>query len=285
MRILRPCPRVLGFYDGRVENKRLYSQQPNWLDDGAYSLGVCCYAIHDGTSAVLFDTHISLEHAKMMRQTLEAMGIDDIKVVLSHHHTDHVAGNEMFSDCEIIAARTTIDLLRDQKDKLENSDPPIKPFVIPNVQFEGALSLKVGAIKIEVLPFEIHSSDGHVLWLPDQGALFAGDTLEDPITYVTEPDRLHEHLAELTRLARLPIKRILPNHGSEKVISSGGFHPHLITSTSEYIVKLLRCKIESELATMTLKEFAATLFDEGTIIYDESYEAVHRENVSALNFE
>jgi cyclase len=41
MRILRPAPGILGFYDGRIEGARAWSGKPNWLDDGAYVLDVC----------------------------------------------------------------------------------------------------------------------------------------------------------------------------------------------------------------------------------------------------
>jgi len=41
MRLVRPAPNVLGFYDGRVDGARIWSDEPNWLDDGAYTLGIC----------------------------------------------------------------------------------------------------------------------------------------------------------------------------------------------------------------------------------------------------
>src|SRR5689334_1218989 len=103
MKVLRPAPNVLAFYDGRIAGKRLHSDKPNWLDDGAYSLGVCSFAIVDGADALVYDTHISLQHARIVRQTLSRAGVTNIRVVLSHWHRDHVAGTEVFRDCEIIA--------------------------------------------------------------------------------------------------------------------------------------------------------------------------------------
>jgi hypothetical protein len=60
MRLIHPAPNVLGFYDGRVDGVRIWSHEPNWLDDGAYTLGICTYAIVDGSQALVYDTHISL---------------------------------------------------------------------------------------------------------------------------------------------------------------------------------------------------------------------------------
>jgi glyoxylase-like metal-dependent hydrolase (beta-lactamase superfamily II) len=36
-------------------------------------------------------------------------------VVLSHWHDDHVAGNEVFADCEIIALRLTAEALSEHR--------------------------------------------------------------------------------------------------------------------------------------------------------------------------
>ena len=196
MRLVRPAPNVLGFYDGRVDGVRIWSDEPNWLDDGAYTLGICTYAIVDGSQALVYDTHISLPHARFIRRTLEQMGVTSIRVVLSHWHDDHIAGNEVFQDCEIIANRLTASALERGRAEIEGGNPPIKPLVLPNRMFEDSLSLAVGAIPIELRQVEIHSHDGTVLLMPDAGLLLAGDTLEDSITYVSEPERLAQHRSD-----------------------------------------------------------------------------------------
>ena len=68
--ILEPYPGIFAYYDGRIEGKRLHAEGPNWLDDGAYSLGVASYAIVDGDDALVYDTHISLAHATAIRAHL-----------------------------------------------------------------------------------------------------------------------------------------------------------------------------------------------------------------------
>ena len=42
-----------------------------------------------------------------------------------------------------------------------------------------------------------------MIWLPGQRLLLCGDTMEDTITYVDEPENLDAHLADLERLSRL----------------------------------------------------------------------------------
>jgi len=66
LRVLRPAPDVYAFYDGRVDGYR-FDPRPNWVDDGALSLGIASYAIVSGSAALVYDTHVSLEHAKRIR--------------------------------------------------------------------------------------------------------------------------------------------------------------------------------------------------------------------------
>jgi glyoxylase-like metal-dependent hydrolase (beta-lactamase superfamily II) len=282
LRVVRPLPNIIAFYDGRIENMRLHSDKPNWLDDGAFSLGVCTYALVDGNEALVYDTHISLQHARIIRRTLTEAGCDHIRVVLSHWHVDHVAGNGVFADCEIIANRLTAEMMVAYRQKLEGGDPPIRPLVMPTRTYEGSLSLNVGAIDVELQHVDIHSLDGTVLFLPTSGLLLAGDTLEDMVTYVTEPDRLSVHLHDLDRMAGWPIRRILPNHGALEVIADGGYGPEFVEATRSYVAKLLRCKEEPDLAAQDLRTFVQGDLDRGVLHYFAEYEPVHRRNVEAV---
>ncbi|CDX28224.1 conserved hypothetical protein [Mesorhizobium plurifarium] len=281
MRLVRPAPNVIGFYDGRVDGIRIWSDEPNWLDDGAYTLGICTYAIVDGSQALVYDTHISLPHARFIRRTLEEMGVTSICVVLSHWHDDHIAGNEVFQDCEIIANRLTAAALERGRAEIEGGNPPIKPLVLPNTMFEDSLSLMVGAIPIELRQVEIHSHDGTVLLMPNARLLLAGDTLEDSVTYVSEPERLAEHLVDLDRMSGWQFDRILPNHGSFEAIEAGSYDRSLIAATEAYIRKLLACPHDPDLARQDLKTFGADMFAATAAEYFAPYEAVHRQNVAA----
>lgn len=282
MRVHQPYPGVLAFYDGRIDGVRAYSHEPNWLDDGAYSLGLCSYALVSGNQALVYDTSISLAHARIIRKTLEEAGASNIRVVLSHWHTDHIAGNEVFADCEIIANNLTEQAMRDNRTKLENRNPPIRPVIMPNRIFHEELQLKVGEIDVELRHADIHSHDGTVMILPHLKLMFAGDTLEDPITYVDEPKRLQHHLRDLDRIATWDFEKILPNHGAEDVIVSGGYKPDLITATRNYVEKLLCLRHEPELAEQDLRTFAAKDFVSGAISYYAPYESVHASNVSVI---
>src|SRR3954452_15542726 len=106
MRVLRPAENILAFYDGRVEGYR-FAPGPNWVDAGALELGIASYAVVDSGHALVYDTHVTLEHARYVRDVLEAEGVRTFTVVLSHWHLDHVAGTAVFEDAELIACERT----------------------------------------------------------------------------------------------------------------------------------------------------------------------------------
>ena len=282
MKVLRPYPHILAFYDGRIEGVRAYAPEPNWLDDGAYALGICSYAIIDGAEALVYDTHISLDHARLIRSTLAAHGVSSTRVVLSHWHDDHVAGNEIFQDCEIIASARTLASLYAHRETMEIATPPIRPLVMPNTILNGDTKLQIGNIAIDIRHVDIHSFDAAVLFLPDTGLLLAGDTLEDPITYVDEPSRLKTHLKDLERIATWNIQRILPNHGAAEIIGAGGYAASFIAATRSYVEKLLSLADQPERTRQDLQNFAADIFATGAVTYFGPYEAVHQQNVQAV---
>lgn len=282
LRVLRPHPNIYAFYDGRIPGARAHSAAPNWLDDGAYALGVCVYAVVEGEEALIYDTHISLTHARAMRAELERAGVTRFRVVLSHWHDDHIAGNEAFADCEILGLDRTLAALTANRAAIESGNPPIRPLVLPNRIIDGPVDLAVGTIRVRLEPAEIHSHDGLILLLPDLGLMLAGDTLEEPITYVAEPERLAVHVEELQRIRTWNVPRILPNHGHPDVIASGGYGPGLIDATLRYVKKLLRLHEDSALADQDLSTFAAQDLADGLLTYFPPYEQVHTDNVKKV---
>ncbi|HEV7418080.1 MAG TPA: MBL fold metallo-hydrolase, partial [Tianweitania sediminis] len=278
LHIIEPYPGIFAYYDGRVLGKRLYSDKPNWLDDGAYELGSACYAILDGGEALVYDTHMSLEHARFVRDHLQGLGVTTIRVVLSHWHADHVAGNAIFQDCDIIALALTAKTLEEKRASLATREPPIDPLVIPTRTFESTLALTVGGRRVELHHFNIHSADGNVLWLPDNDLLLAGDTLEDTVTYLSEPESIPIHIRELQRMRRWPIRRILPNHGSAERVAAGGYSIDFIDANRRY----LKAITGAGALPHSLKELVAKDVAAGAIDYFAPYEAVHRRNLEAV---
>jgi len=282
MRVIQPFAHVLAYYDGRIADLRVHSQAPNWLDNGAFGLGTAAFAIVEGSAAVVYDTHMSIPHARRMRADLEARGITDMRVVLSHWHPDHVAGNAVFADCEIIANSQTARLLAENRVALETGDPPIRPLFMPSTVFEDEMDLQLGRLTLKLQRFDIHSIDETTIIIPEHRTLLAGDTLEDTVTYVTEPDRLQNHLADLARMRELDFDTILPNHGSFENIARAGYDKRFITATELYVRRLAALPGRLDDARLDLRNFAAEALATGAIEYFEPYEWVHGANVQAV---
>ena len=283
LRIFEPYQDIFAYYDGRIPGKRLHSEEPNWVDDGAYSLGIASYAIVHRDRAVVYDTHMTLDHAAAIWAHLSSLEVTRFEVVLSHWHTDHIAGNAVFADCPIIALEATAKAMADHREELENGNPPIAPVIMPNRAFEKRLDLTLGPRRIELHHFDIHSHDGCVLWLPEERLLFAGDTLEDTVTYISEPEHIQRHIAELDRMATWPIRRILPNHGHPDRIRSGGYGESLIEANRDYLERLIDPEESSRAHTQSLRDFILPDLKSNALIYCAPYETVHRENVAAVS--
>jgi cyclase len=285
LRVLHPAENVLAFYDGRVPGYR-FAAGPNWVDDGALSLGIASYAVVDADQALVYDTHISVEHGRRVRATLEALGAREITVLLSHWHLDHVAGSEAFADCEVIASARTAEHLAGNRAAIERGElegpPGIDPLILPTRTIEREAELTIGSIPVKLLTTEIHSDDATLLVMPTERLLLCGDAMEDTATYVDEPERLDAHLANLSELRSLDVERILPNHGDPEVIASGGYDTRLVDATITYIDRLRRSAGAPALRAMPLRELIGDLIDAGPLTYFAPYEEVHRENLNQV---
>ncbi len=239
-----------------------------------------------GNEALVYDTHTSLEHAGFVRETLEAEGATEFTVVLSHWHLDHVAGTAAFPGAEVIASERTAEHLTEKREAIESGTlegpPPIDPLVIPTRTYTGRERLTLGDIEVELIEVNIHSDDATVLWLPGSRLLLCGDTMEDTVTYVDEPESFETHLADLDRLWDLDPERILPNHGDPEVIASGGYPKELVRATQQYIRVLGHCRDNGTLREQDLRELIAGPLKMGWVNYFEPYEEVHRSNLETV---
>ena len=285
LRVLEPAPGILAFYDGRIAGQR-FAPGPNWVDDGALSLGIASYAVVEGDAALVYDTHVSVQHGEAIRAELAARGVRKFTVLLSHWHLDHVAGTAAFADCPVIANRRTRAHLTRLKAEIEAGTllgaPGISPLILPDRVFSGSMDLTIGGRSVTLIEANIHSDDATVLWLPDVALLLAGDTVEDCVTFVAEPAGLDTHLTDLDRLASLNPARIMPNHGHPDIIANGGYGPNLIPATQRYIRHLMRLRTVPEVAEVSMAEAIAGDIATGAIKYFAPYEQVHARNLSTV---
>lgn len=285
LRVIECASGLIAYYDGRVPDYR-FMHGPNWIDNGAISLGIASYAFINDHKALVYDTHVSVEHANFIRADLQRRGVKHITVLLSHWHLGHVAGTVAFTDCEIISNAKTLAHLKTHREGIEDGTfegpPAIKPLILPNRIFEGELNFELGDMKLKFIEANIHSDDASLVWREDDGLLLAGDTMEDTVTYVGEPQDFDIHLGELDRVWAMKPEFIFPNHGSPDIISAGGYGKGLIKAQSQYIRMLKRCRNEEHLRTAPLKELISGPLEMGWVNYFKPYEEVHAQNLQRV---
>ncbi len=283
LRLFTPHPGILAWYDGRVDGYR-FAARDNWVDDGALAVGIASFALIEDEAAIVYDTGTTLAHGEAIRAELERRGVRHIRVVLSHWHKDHVAGTAAFGAVEVIATARTAAHLATRRAEIEAGVkwPPIAPLILPGTVFEGRMTLTLGQRRVELIEYDIHSDDAAVIWLADSGLLLAGDTLEDPLTYLAEPEGLGRHLGELARLKALGARHILPCHGDPAVIAAGGYGPGLIEATETYVRFLLSLAGDPGGRGRPVTEVLAPHIAAGDIRWFEAYAGVHAENLALL---
>lgn len=282
LRVFEPHPGVFAFYDGREDGYR-FAEGPNWVDDGALSLGIASYAVLRGDHALVYDTHVTVAHALSVRAALEAKGARRFTVVLSHWHLDHVAGTAAFAEAEVISNAKTDAHLRANFAAITAGTsagmPVIDPLILPSRVFSGQMVLWIGDLEVHLIEANIHSDDATVLWLPRDRILLAGDTVEDCVTYVGEPEHFATHLVDIDRLAALDPMFVLPNHGAADRIAVGGYDARILPAMQGYVAWLMGLRDAPGLAEVPLREVIAEDLASGALEWFEPYVAIHQQNV------
>jgi cyclase len=287
IRVLRISDHLLGFYDGRPAQPAHARTEHNWADYGALDVGVATYVIHSGDVALVYDSFPTAREARWVRDYLERSGIRHFTLVNSHWHLDHVGGNAVYADADRIATDKTIQLLRAKKTAIEAGTewgpPAINPLVVPNIGISADTHYYVGDIRVELRPVNIHSEDGLVIFLPDERLLLAGDTLEDTVTFIAEPEHVITHYRNLQQLKQWNIDRILPNHGNPETIAHGGYEKTLIDATSDYLRKVILRAHDADYLHGTLEDYVSESVGKGWVSIWWAYHEPHAVNLKRVS--
>jgi len=287
IRVFQINAHLLCFYDGRPAEASHRPGTDSWADSGAFNVGVATYAIHRGDTALVYDTYPTTQDAQWVRNYLTRVGIRHFTIVNSHWHLDHVGGNAVYADVDRISTDKTIQQLTAKKAAIEAGTewgpPAIKPLVIPNIGIVRDTNYYVADIKVELRPVNIHSQDGLVLYLPGDRVLLAGDTLEDTVTFVSEPEQLAEHYRNLQTLKLWNINRIFPNHGNPDVISGGGYGTTLIDATQVYLRELILRAHDANYLNGTLDDYVGDSVKKGWVSMWWAYREAHETNLKRVS--
>jgi len=287
MRVFQINDHLISFYIGRPPQPAHPPATSNWADEDALNQGVSTYVIHRGDQALVYDTYPLPEPARWVRDYLTRAGIKHFTLVNSHWHLDHVGGNAEYADADRIATNATIQILNSKRATIEAGtewgSPAIKPLAVPNIGINADTEYYVGDIEVELRPVKIHSDDGLVIYLPSDRILLAGDTLEDTVTFIAEPEHVIQHYNNMRKLKQWDIDRIYPNHGNPDVIAHGGYQTTLIDATLSYLRKVILRAHDPNYTKGTLEDYVADSVKKGWVSIWWAYRAPHQNNLNRVS--
>lgn len=180
---------------------------------------------HGPDGAVLIDTCATRRRTQLLLAAVDAAsdGAPIRFAVNTHLHGDHCYGNALLPDATAIVGheRTRAGLLADT---ILAATPPIwaptpdwgvdavRP---PSVVLRDQLTLHVGGHRVELLHpgHPAHTEGDVVAWLPESGALFAGDLLFHGVTPLVFMGSLDGAIRSLEWLAGFAAATVVPGHG------------------------------------------------------------------------
>ncbi|UVM13333.1 quinoprotein relay system zinc metallohydrolase 1 [Pseudomonas protegens] len=173
------------------------------------------------SGVVVIDSGPSKRYGEALRRAIAATTDKPvIQLLLTHHHPDHVLGNQAFGDVPIGALAGTTDLLRQQGEAMaENMYRMVGDWmrgtevVLPTQVLEPGV-LEVGGHRLRLLGLSGHTGADLAILDETTGVLFAGDLVfyERALTTPNSPG-LGVWLKDLDTLQALPWKLIVPGHG------------------------------------------------------------------------
>lgn len=170
---------------------------------------------------VVIDTGPSKRYGQAMRDAIARVTDQPIaRVYLTHHHPDHVLGNQAFAEVPIAALAETNRLLAEQGDGMaENMYRVVGDWMrgtevtLASETVEPGV-VEIGGHRLHLLALRGHTGADLVIFDETTGVLFAGDILfhDRALTTPNSPG-LEVWLGELDQLEALSWKVLVPGHG------------------------------------------------------------------------
>lgn len=190
-----------------------------WLrevDLGAY--GVRGAVLLGEKRAVVFD---SLSRPGDMADVVPLLAGRPLTVVYSHADWDHVWGTAGLPWERVVAHEVALQRFAGDVPETLESMRAKEPgrwddvaLVPPTDTFREEFCLDLGGLTLQLRHLPGHTPDSLVGFVPEEGVLLAGDTVETPFPCLNEGSPLGEWIGELARWrGEEAVRRVIPAHG------------------------------------------------------------------------
>jgi cyclase len=186
-------------------------------------------AILTGEGVILIDTPMLPEDADTWLEEIRKRTNEPILYILNtDHHRGHIIGNQYFPMATVIAHefawknmksygdsfRTRLlNLYRNRMPEAAEEWKQNLKIIEPEITFTGRITLFKGDKEIHLIPLGGHTPATTVIYLPQDGLLFAGDVVvTDRPPFLSQGDT-KEWLEALTYLRKLQYDVLIPGHG------------------------------------------------------------------------
>lgn len=187
-----------------VETVQLDPQLTVYLGGGSNSIVLTS---EDGSKALIVDTKMR-RAAKELRDTVKA---DDITIVNTHAHFDHVGGNALYPSAKIISGAYTEEQWdNDSRKKSRYPDLALKP--------GEEKVLKIGSETVRIRNMgRAHTWNDVIVYCEKRKLLFTGDLVfldMHPAVYAKSGTSIASWVGVLNSLSnKYKIKTLIPGHG------------------------------------------------------------------------
>jgi quinoprotein relay system zinc metallohydrolase 1 len=218
---------ALADFDYRLQPRQIATD--TWLvegstdnfsqDNGGNIVNIAFIVTDEGV--VLIDSGPSRRYGEQLRAAIARVTSQPLRIVLlTHHHPDHVLGNQAFADVSIAALAGTTELLRQQGDAMaENMYRLVGDWMrgsevlLPGETLQPGVR-EIGGHRLRLLELRGHTGADLAVLDESTGVLFAGDLLfhQRALTTPNSPG-LRDWRDDLQQLQALPWKLLVPGHG------------------------------------------------------------------------
>jgi glyoxylase-like metal-dependent hydrolase (beta-lactamase superfamily II) len=175
-------------------------------------------AIVTNEGTVVIDTLPFPRETREMIDFLRAESRRGIRYVINtHHHADHVYGNFLFEEADIIASEKCREMMRKTGEKnlaeTKQQIPELAEVVLrlPNLTFPDKITIHLGDRVMRLLPLPGHTLDDIGVYIEGEKILFAGDAVM-PLPYIFWGERVQ--LQETLKMIKgMNLENIVQGHG------------------------------------------------------------------------